>query len=86
MGGFVNVWAALNGIRMFHGCVQFGDARSKYDRRSYIKVGNNFDNPMEISLPTCQRIFGFTPSKGSAWECFNGRKPKRIDQDMDFSS
>lgn len=80
-GTVVRVFVAEFGIRKFHGCVEFGDARTK----SYCATWRGSERAMDLTLSNCDKLFGFKPPKGSAWECFYGRKPKRIDQDMDFS-
>ncbi len=76
----VDVWRATTGIRKFHGCVCWGNARYSKD---YSYVGSD---PMTAA--ECRKTFGFVPRPGTAYLVeYNAKgKMKKSKVDIDFSN
>ena len=73
----VRVWPVGNGIRKFHGCVEYGSAHCGKDAKKVLE--NDRDYPGCIDDPdVCMILFGFYPAEGEAW-CVNGRGRTKVD-------
>jgi len=78
--GNVAVWPVTVGIRKFHGCIEYGNA--KYHQYAYKQGCRN------ISTEDCKAKYGFKPKRGTAYNVYTKEGKvirERIDTEMDFS-